>query len=128
MKPPKPILAVMLHVSDWSSATDWYQRAFPESLRIPVASNNFGRLDYQGISIEIVPADNKVTAGAAGSIVYWAVENFEATLQNLLSIGGRLYRGPIAIEDSLQMCQVIDPWGNCIGLRGCAERQDKDLN
>lgn len=29
-----------------------------------------------------------------------------------------LYRGPIGIEAGQRMCQVRDPWDNCIGLRG----------
>ncbi|TOL44982.1 glyoxalase/bleomycin resistance/dioxygenase family protein, partial [Vibrio parahaemolyticus] len=33
-------------------------------------------------------------------------------------LGARLYRGPMEIEDGLSMCQVEDPFGNLIGLRG----------
>ena len=57
---------------------------------------------------------------AAGSVVYWRVDNFDAALAHALSQGGTLYRGPMRIEAGLAMCQVRDPWGNCVGLRGPA--------
>jgi len=110
------ISAVLIHVPDWKAGVDWYGRAFPEAARVP--SEGFGRLIYQGISIEIVAADEKVSAGPAGSVVYWQVENFTASLKHFLSIGGRLYRGPMEMEGDQKMCQVLDPWGSCIGLRG----------
>ena len=58
--------------------------------------------------IEIVKADEKVSAGPSGTVVYWQVENLAA----------KLYRGPMNIENGEAMCQVQDPWGSCIGLRG----------
>ena len=75
-------------------------------------------LELHGLSIEVVPADSKVSSGAAGSVVYWSVEEFDVALSHLKGLGGSLYRGPMNIEHGLRMCQVQDPWGNCIGIRG----------
>lgn len=33
-------------------------------------------------------------------------------------LGAVRYRGPMQIEPGVWMCQVQDPWGNCLGLRG----------
>jgi predicted enzyme related to lactoylglutathione lyase len=71
-----------------------------------------------GINLEVVPSDEKVASGAAGSVVYWYVPDFEAALAHFESLGATLYRGPMDIEQGQRMCQVRDPWGNCIGLRG----------
>jgi predicted enzyme related to lactoylglutathione lyase len=68
-----------------------------------------------------VQADSQVPSGAAGSVVYWRVPDFDAALTHLRACGATLYRGPREIEDGQWMCQVRDPWGNCIGLRGWAE-------
>jgi predicted enzyme related to lactoylglutathione lyase len=108
----------MVHVADWRAGLEWYRLAFAGAIESPSHSDDRGLLEYQGIAIEIVPADEKVVAGPAGCVVYWAVENFDASLQYFLSIGARLYRGPIDIENDMAMCQVRDPWDNCIGLRG----------
>jgi len=110
----------MIHVPDWRAGLAWYRQAFPQAEPIATESDDFGRLDHQNIAIEIVQADDKVAAGAAGSVVYWAVDDFDSKLQFLLGIGAVLYRGPLAIEGKTMICQVQDPWGNCIGLRGNA--------
>ena len=113
-----PIFAVMVHVADVEAGLVWYQKAFPSSLRKSIPQQFFEYLDVDGISIEIVLADEKVSSGAAGSVVYWQVEDFDAALQHMQSIGATLYRGPLKIENGKRMCQVRDPWGNCMGLRG----------
>jgi predicted enzyme related to lactoylglutathione lyase len=114
-----PIAAVLVHVANVQEGLDWYQRAFPNAERrridepLPIEY-----LAIAGVMLEIVPADAKVASGAAGSVVYWRVEDFDVALKHFESLGAKLYRGPLAIEDEQRMCQVLDPWGNCIGIRG----------
>ena len=113
-----PIAAVLVHVADVTEGLAWYERAFPHSVRrridepLPIEYLAVG-----DVMLEIVPADKKVASGAAGSVVYWWVEDFDAAVTHFESLGAPLYRGPLAIEGDQQMCQVRDPWGNCIGLR-----------
>lgn len=113
-----PISAVLIHVSDVPAAIRWYQAAFPQTVPQHLAEFDFSFLQIGPVSLELVPADEKVGAGPAGSVVYWAVEDFDAALAHFQALGATLYRGPLAIQDGLRMCQVRDPWGNCIGLRG----------
>src|SRR5690349_5134564 len=108
----------MVHVPDWQAATEWYQRAFPHAIRRSADDDEFGCLQVGEVMIEIVAADAKVTSGAAGSVVYWRVESLDDALAHFRGVGATLYRGPLAIERGERMCQVQDPWGNCIGLRG----------
>ncbi len=115
---PCPITAVMVHVPHVEAAIAWYQRAFPEAIRSHVEASNFEFLSIGGIQLELVPSDEKVSSGACGSVVYWQVPAFEPALAHMQSIGAKLYRGPKQIEAGISMCQVQDPWGNCIGLRG----------
>lgn len=121
---PFPIAAVMIHVSDVELALGWYRRAFPEAERVSIGSPAFECLSLHGVLLEIVLEDAKVGSGAFGSVVYWRVDDFDAALDRLRSLGGTLYRGPLRIEDSACMCQVRDPWGNCIGLRGPSSQSE----
>lgn len=114
------IAAVMVHVGDVSAALDWYQRAFPAAKRDRVASPPFEFLAVGDVRLEFVPADPAVRSGAAGTVVYWHVPRLDAALDRLLGLGAIRHRGAMRIEDGLAMCQVRDPWGNCIGLRGPA--------
>ncbi|MGY4827294.1 VOC family protein [Sphaerotilaceae bacterium SBD11-9] len=115
-----PIAAVMVHVASLAEALAWYERAFPHARRQRVSHPAFEFLVVGDVQLEFVLADHKVSAGAAGTVVYWAVPEFEAALAHFQRIGARLYRGPMQIEGGQAMCQVQDPWGNCIGLRGPA--------
>ena len=77
---------------------DWHQRALPGSTRATAAGLDFEYLQLGGVQgsmrIEIVKADEKVSSGPSGTVVYWQVENiassvaaFEKMVQN--SIEGR---------------------------------------
>ena len=115
----KPILAVLVHVPDVKAGFSWYQRAMVGSKRAQIVEmDNYEYLDVGSVILEIVPADVKVSNGAAGSVVYWHTPEFETSLEHFLNMGATLYRGPLSIEGGKKMCQVRDPWGNCIGLRG----------
>jgi len=63
-------------------------------------------------------ADEKVSSGKSGTVLYWSVDHLTGSLERFYSLGAKLYRGPMDIEDGLSMCQVEDPFGNLIGLRG----------
>ncbi len=115
-----PIEAVMVHVSPWQDGLAWYERAFPGAKRVESSDGAFAYLDIDGIQLEVVEADEQVSSGAAGSVVYWHADDFDARLKFLTDLGATLYRGPLEIDDGWIMCQVMDPWGNCIGIRGLA--------
>lgn len=112
------VAAVMVHVADPTAGIAWYERVFPQSRRARSEVHDFEFLVVGDVQIEIVQADSKVGSGPSGTVVYWRVEHFEETLAHFQELGATLYRGPMRIEQGQAMCQVRDPWGNCIGLRG----------
>ena len=112
------VAAILVHVPDREAGLAWYPRAFPHAERRWLEEFDFAYLQVGTVDLEIVQADEKVASGAAGSVVYWAVEDFDRALKHFEALGALLYRGPMAIQEGLWMCQVRDPWGNCIGFRG----------
>ncbi len=108
----------MIHAPDTAAALDWYSRAFPEAIARGLTSPEFTFLQLRSVRLEVVQSDEKVSSGPAGTVVYWSVRDFCAELSRLQGLGATLYRGPMEIEDGMSMCQVQDPWGNCLGLRG----------
>ncbi|MEN9519672.1 MAG: hypothetical protein RLZZ381_2260 [Cyanobacteriota bacterium] len=113
-----PICSILIYVDNPQAGLIWYQKAFPEAKKRLIAELDFVYLDYLGVMLEIVPADQKVSSGAAGSVVYWQTDDFQKRLDYLLKIGATLYRGPMDVEGGLKMCQVRDLWGNCLGIKG----------
>lgn len=122
---PFPIAAVLVHVPDWRAGLAWYARAFPTARRICPPGLGWEYIEVDGVAIEVVPADEKVPAGAAGTVAYWWADDFDARRAHLESIGAILYRGPLEIEDGLVMCQFKDPFGNLLGVRGCRPATDR---
>ncbi|MGF6874989.1 VOC family protein [Paraburkholderia sp. MM5477-R1] len=112
------ICAVLVYVPDVPAALDWYQSAFRGAERRFLAEFNLTYLKFNGIRLEIVPADAKLSAGSAGTVVYWTVDDFDESLKHFLNIGATLYRGPGQVEDGKRMCMLRDPWENCVGLYG----------
>jgi uncharacterized glyoxalase superfamily protein PhnB len=112
------IAAVMIHVPDWKEGFDWYQKAFPQALRIGLPEFDFEFLEINGLRIEVVNADEKVGAGTFGIAVDWEVESFDEAFRHLTEVGATLYRGPATIENGRRMCKLKDPFGNLLGLRG----------
>jgi len=112
------ISAVLVHVEDVGQAAAWYARLFPSAVAAHLSDNRVRALRIGDVQLELVPADDKCGSGAAGSIVYWAVEDLAEVLGRLAGLGVTPYRGPMRIESDQGMAQVRDPWGNCIGLRG----------
>jgi uncharacterized protein len=112
------IAAVMVHVSNVAEALVWYGLAFRGSSRHRVGPPELEVLQVGEVQLEFVASDSKVSSGPSGSVVYWNVALLEEALVHFQSVGAKLYRGPMQIEEGQSMCQVQDPWGNCIGLRG----------
>jgi len=108
----------MIHVAHVPSALAWYARAFPAAVRAAVPGTDFEFLTLGGTCLEFVPADAKVSSGPAGTVVYWSVPDFEAAVAHFRAAGATPYRGPLRIARGESICQMQDPWGNCIGLRG----------
>jgi predicted enzyme related to lactoylglutathione lyase len=111
-------VAVLIHTSDPDAARAWYQAVFPDAILSSTPTSEFQFLVLGELQLEFVPSDEKVKAGPCGTVIYWAVEDFDESLRSFQSRGATLYRGPLDIEYGQRMCQVQDPWGNCIGLRG----------
>lgn len=96
----------------------WYQKAFPAATIVEMPEFAFRALRIGDFLIEVVSSDKKVPSGKAGTVLYWAVADLLEAVTHFRQLGAEIYRGPMQIEHGLGMCQVTDPFGNLIGLRG----------
>ncbi len=111
-------VAALVYVPDVETGLQWYQQAFPEAVPTHLPDFDFTVLDVNGFSLEIVQSDDKVSEGKKGTVLYWSVSDLSVALSRFEALGASLYRGPMEIESGLSMCQLEDPFGNLIGLRG----------
>ena len=108
----------MIYVDDVIAAADWYSKVFPSSIVMKKIDAGLVMLNVDGFTLEIVRADDKVCSGKMGSVLYWSVPDLQVALSRFEAIGARLYRGLLPIEEGIAMCQMEDPFGNLIGLKG----------
>ncbi|MGI5500656.1 VOC family protein [Lentzea sp. CA-135723] len=62
-------------------------------------------------SFEVTPS-----AGPAGQILYWAVDDLDATLTRLLDLGAKPHDEPRVRGEGFVTASVVDPFGNILGV------------
>ncbi|MFI6322104.1 VOC family protein [Nonomuraea sp. NPDC050556] len=66
------------------------------------------------INRKYAPEGDSTTAG--GTIAYWAVDDLDATLARLISLGATQHQPPTVRGDGFVTASVIDPFGNILGV------------
>jgi predicted enzyme related to lactoylglutathione lyase len=110
---------VSYFAADHAAAQKWYTELLgiePYFVRPGYAEFRLG--DYQAelglIDSKYVP--NLNTSGPAGAIIYWHVDNVQATLDDLLSRGAKQLDAPQDRGAGFITASVIDPFGNILGI------------
>jgi predicted enzyme related to lactoylglutathione lyase len=108
---------VRLCVESVEVSTRWYAKV----LDIPpnVLTPTFGLITLGATRIEFAPSDEKNPKGRGGAVGYLHVKDLEATIARFEQNGAEIYRGPLPVpEEGLTICQMLDPYGNVLGLVG----------
>jgi predicted enzyme related to lactoylglutathione lyase len=74
--------------------------------------------DYQhelGL-IDRAYAPESSAAGPGGVVMYWHVDDLDATFEKLLSMGAKEYQPITKREAGFVTASVVDPFGNILGL------------
>lgn len=92
----------------------YFERSTPDGL---LAYVEFRIGDYQA-ELGIVHRRFEVTpsAGPAGEILYWAVDDLDATLARLQELGAKTHDEPRVRGEGFVTASVIDPFGNILGV------------
>ena len=65
------------------------------------------------------PADSERNPLGRTPAAYWnSLHGVDRQVPELLAVGATLHREPLVIESDRQICQLLDPFGNCFGLDG----------
>jgi predicted enzyme related to lactoylglutathione lyase len=105
---------VVYFVDDIAKARDWFLKAFDG--KMDFESEFYCSIWAGGVSIGFHPIDEKTGSGVKGQVAYWLVDDLTQTIEHFLEMGCTIYRGPIISVDSESVAQLIDPFGNAIGL------------
>ena len=92
----------------------YFERSSPDGVLL-YAEFRIG--DYQaelGIvhrSFEITPSEKP-----GGAVLYWAVDDLDATVARLLELGAKVHDEPRSRGEGFVTASVIDPFGNVLGV------------
>jgi predicted enzyme related to lactoylglutathione lyase len=111
-----PIRAVMFFASDPEIVATWWASNLGEDAPV-IRDGEFRYFIVDGIEFGFHLADGHNPIGAS-PVIYLSITNFEQTRTHLLELGCAMHRGPLTIDDSRRICQLIDPFGNTFGIDG----------
>lgn len=69
-----------------------------------------------GYELALDPDRSPAQPAGSGAIVYWGVDDVEAELNRLLSLGAKPHIPFQDVGGDIKVASVLDPFGNAIGL------------
>ncbi len=107
---------VYLFVDQIQQSKEWYQKVLNQKPTVDLTNYVEFRLGSSGLCLHLADQKSPLTIG--GSVGYWKVAQIEKTINLFIKFGATVYREPLQLPTSEQICQIKDPFGNIIGLIG----------
>ncbi len=114
------VATISFFAADHAAAQKWYTALLgmePYFVRPGYAEFRLG--DYQAelglIDSQYVPHMN-TSASPAGTILYWHVDDVNASLERLVAMGAKQLQAPEDRGRGFITAAVIDPFGNVLGI------------
>jgi predicted enzyme related to lactoylglutathione lyase len=123
--PTAPFAAVgdvFLFVADLAAATAWYTDRLgrPPALQ----ARQLARFELGSTRLTVHSIDEFDGGGPGGCVAYWDVEDVDAVTAAWVRHGAVAHRGPKTIMTGERLCQLLDPFGNLVGVRQAAAGVD----
>jgi predicted enzyme related to lactoylglutathione lyase len=105
--------------ADHGGAKEWYTKflGFPPYFERP-GYVEFRLGDFQHelgiIDARFAPPGTNSTPG--GAVMYWHVDDFEGTLEKLISLGAKPHEKVMKRGEGFVTASVVDPFGNVLGI------------
>ena len=105
---------VLFFVDDVPQAANWIMSLLDK--KPAFESENYCSFDLGFCRIGLHPSDEKTSSGVSGQVTYWNVIDLNQAISHFISHGCKLFRGPLTGVDGVDVCQMVDPFGNSWGL------------
>jgi predicted enzyme related to lactoylglutathione lyase len=120
------IATVSFYATDVKAARSWYEEflgveayyAMPSVDEPAYVEFRFGDFQCELGIIDARFAGHQVGSGPAGAIVYWHVDDLEATLARLVDLGATVNEDIVERGNNtgFRTASAVDPFGNLIGI------------
>jgi predicted enzyme related to lactoylglutathione lyase len=128
MKDKKESLRGMATVSFWAddlkAARDWYNELLgmspyferPDSDNPAYIEYRIGDFQNELGIIDRKYAPKSANVGPGGAVLFWHVDDINAMLERLMSMGAKEYEPLTPREAGFITASVVDPFGNILGI------------
>jgi len=98
-------------VGDLAKGKQWYGKVFGKE---PYFDQPF-YVGYEigGFELGLVPDG---TPGISGATVYWGVDDIEAEMERIVGLGATVHSAIQDVGESIKVADLVDPFGNLLGL------------
>jgi catechol 2,3-dioxygenase-like lactoylglutathione lyase family enzyme len=113
------IATISFYADDLEAAKRWYTEflGVEPYFNVPgYAEFRLGDYQHEFGLIDKAFAPYGPTSGPAGAIAYWHVDDLQATLERLLSLGAKELDGVRERGHGFNTASVVDPFGNIPGI------------
>lgn len=98
-------------VADLARAKAWFTEVFGKE---PYFDQPFYvGFEIGGFELGLVPDGEP---GTQGSTVYWGVDDIEAEVARIVGLGATVHSPIEDVGDAIKVAELLDPFGNLIGL------------
>lgn len=107
----------MFFVGDQMAAATWYRDHVLQRGSV-VEDDGYVYLDVAGFEVGFHPADHARNPQGGSVVAYFGTGELDAQRAELLEAGATDRLGPLDIGRGEAICQLIDPFGDILGLQG----------
>ena len=108
------LATVIYRVTDLDRAKAWYSSAFQQT---PYFDQPFYvGFNIGGYELGLNPDHTLTAPGRGGAVAYWRVSDINAAVAHFAGIGASLAGKIHEVGGDIKVAEVVDPFGNLIGL------------
>jgi|ERR1700722_1911073 predicted enzyme related to lactoylglutathione lyase len=110
--------AVMVFAENPKEVAAWWADLLEYPNERVSIEKDFAWFEVDGIEFGFHRSDVIKNPVGGSPVVYLRVDDHSAAVARAESKGARLHRGPLVIDASRSIAQLVDPFGNVFGLDG----------
>ena len=114
MKKILGLRTIIYFVNDLSAAKEWYAKVFQTQPYFD--EPYYVGFNIGGYELGLHPAEGKKLIQGNNAVTYWGVDNIAEQFQFFLDCGATAHQEPNNVGGEITVAEIIDPWGNLIGL------------
>ncbi|WP_405808669.1 VOC family protein [Streptomyces sp. NBC_00210] len=121
------LATVSFWAADLAAAKSWYTELLgiePYFERPGYVEFRIGDYQHELGLIDAAYAPAGVPDVPGGAVMYWHVDDLNATFETLLAKGAKEYQAPTVRGEGFVTASVIDPFGNILGVMSNAHYLD----